>query len=161
MDTALASVLAAARERLRGAPQDALGELREAKRTFGITRAARITPVGQAWHLGVLLIADEEVAATGDIVRAREEARRGYPAQSQRHRAELAAAARRGGFAEGQTVHVGWRVIDLDGVDAETSPIALIDGHAFVRWSASGHPVALERYLQERIDLLQHPPERA
>jgi hypothetical protein len=154
-------ILAAARSRLDGAPREALGELRVPRRTFGITRAPRIVPVGEAWHLGVLLLADEELAATGGIVRAREEVRRGFTAESQRERAALAAAARRGGFAEGQTVHVDWQIIDTRALDAASSPLALVDGRPMVRWSAAGGLMPLERYLDERIDLLQHPPDRA
>jgi hypothetical protein len=154
-------ILAAARARLSGSPREALGELRIPRRTFGISRAPRIVPVGEAWHLGVLLLADEQIAATGQVLRAREEVRRGFTAESQRERAALAAAARRGGFAEGQTVHVDWQLIDTGAVDATTSPISVVDGRPMVRWSATGGLVPLERYLDERIDLLQHPPDRA
>lgn len=155
------AVIDAARSLLRGVPQEALGELRPARRTFGITRAPRIVAVGHAWHLGVLLLTDEGVAATGDIVRAREEVRRGYTAESQRRRAELAGAARRGGFEEGQVVHLGWRPLDLDEVDAASSPLALSDeGIVSVRWSTAGLLVPLERYLQERIELWENPPGR-
>ncbi|BDZ40528.1 hypothetical protein [Microbacterium suwonense] len=57
---------------------------------------------GEAWHLGVLLLTDDGVAETGEILRAAEEVRRGYPAESARARAERRAQARRGGFAEGR-----------------------------------------------------------
>ena len=155
------AILAAARARLAGAPREALGELRAPRPILGIARAPRIVPVGEAWHLGVLLLADEQLAATGRIVRAREEARRGYTAESQRERAALAAAAFRGGFGEGSTVHVDWHLIDVDALDAASSPVALVDGQPMVRWSATGGLMPLERYLDERIGLLQHPPERA
>ena len=154
-------ILAAARRRLEGAPREALGELRTPRPILGIARAPRIVPMGEVWHLGVLLLAGEQVAATGQIVRAREEARRGFTAESQRERAALAAAAFRGGFAEGRTVHVDWHLIDTGALDPATSPIALVDGHPMVRWSATGGLMPLERYLDERIDLLQHPPEHA
>ena len=90
------------------APREALGELIVPRQVLGIGRSPRIVRRGAAWHLGVLLVTDEAVLATGDIVRARQEARRGFAAESQRQRAELAAAARRGGFAEGESVHIGW-----------------------------------------------------
>ena len=48
------------------------------------------------------LIADAAVYATGEILRARTEAPRGYTAQAQRERSERAAAAARGGFAQEQ-----------------------------------------------------------
>ena len=157
----IADILHAARRRLDGAPKEALGELKAPRPILGIARAPRIVPAGEAWHLGVLLLADEHLAATGQIVRAREEARRGYTAESQRERAALAAAAFRGGFGEGSAVHVDWRLIDVDDLDAASSPVAVVDGQPMVRWSATGGLMPLERYLHERIELLQHPPERA
>ncbi|MGN8553423.1 UNVERIFIED_CONTAM: glutaminase [Microbacterium sp. SLM126] len=148
-----------ARVRLADAPREGLGELVESRRILGLGRAPRIVPRGSGWHLGVLLLTDHAVLATGEILRARTEARRGYTAESQRLRAELAAAARRGGFAEGASVHIGWRMLQPDAVDRgeASGPLALVDGVPSVRWSASGGFVPLERYLDERIELLTHP----
>lgn len=159
----IAALFDAARARLAEAPREGLGELIAPRRILGVPRAPRIVPRGTAWHLGVLLLADDAVYATGDVIRARTEARRGYPAESQRRRAELAAAARRGGFDEGATVHIGWRMLDPDAVarGEGPDPLALVDGVPSVRWSASGGFVPLERYLDERIELLTHPPAGA
>ncbi|WP_194409500.1 glutaminase [Microbacterium cremeum] len=156
-------LLTAARERLRAAPREALGELVELRRILGVARQPRIARRSEAWHLGVLLLTDDAVLATGDIVRARQEARRGYTAESQRRRAELAAAARRGGFAEGEIVHIGWRMLDPDAVDRgeASGPLAPVDGVVSIRWSAAGGFVPLERYLDERIGLLLEPPPGA
>lgn len=154
-------MLAGARERLVGVPQEALGEVHEPRRILGIARAPRIVPAGGAWHLGVLLLTEREIAATGSIVRARHEARRGFTAEAQRARAELEAAAHRGGFAEGQVVHIGWRPIDLGALDAASSPLAVVEGGVGVRWSPRGALAPLDRYLDEQIELLRHPPERA
>lgn len=156
-------LLDAARERLRAAPREALGELVEPRRILGIARAPRIERRGAAWHLGVLLLTEDAVLATGDVVRARQEARRGYTAESQRRRAELAAAARRGGFAEGETVHLAWRMLDADTVDRgeASGPLALVDGVPSVRWSTAGGYIALDRYLDERVGLLLEPPPGA
>ncbi|MFH8252227.1 glutaminase [Microbacterium sp. B2969] len=150
----------AARARLRPLPREALGEFVQPRRVLGMPRAPRIVPRGEAWHLGALLVTDDAVLATGDIVRARTEARRGYAAESQRRRAELAAAARRGGFAEGQTVHIGWTVLDLGAVaaGAASGPLSLRDGTPSVRWSASGGWMPLAAYLDERVGLLEQPP---
>ena len=156
-----AALFDAARTRLADAPRERIGELREGRRLLGIPRAPRIVPSGTAWHLGVLLVTDDEVLATGDIVRARAEVRRGFAAESQRRRAELAAAAARGGVPEGETVHIGWHPIDLDRLDATTSPLAVREGDTLVRWSAAGGWTPLARYLDERVELLRHPPERA
>ncbi|MEU1971617.1 glutaminase [Microbacterium sp. NPDC019599] len=148
-----------ARDRLGSVSREGLGELVVPRRVLGIARPPRIVRRGSAWHLGVLLLTDGAVLATGQIVRARAEVRRGYAAESQRERAALAAAARRGGFGEGETVHVGWQPIDLDAVAEGTAsgPLSVMDGVPSVRWSAVGGWVPLEGYLSERIALLEHP----
>ena len=152
-----------ARAGLAGCPREALGELPQRSRVLGIARAPRVVRRGSAWHLGVLLLTDDAVLATGDVVRAREEVPRGYTSQAQRRRAEIAAAARRGGFAEGETVHLGWAELDVDAVaeGAASGPLALRDGVPSVRWSAAGGWIALEGYLRERVELLQRPPAGA
>ena len=159
----ITSLLDDARAALTDAPREALGQLREPRRVFGFTRAARIVRVGDAWHLGVLLLGVDALLATGEVIRARQEAPRGFTAESQRRRAELAAAARRGGFAEGETVHIGWRMLEPDAVSqgAASDPLVVIDGTPSVRWSAGGGYVPLEAYLRERIELLTHPPAGA
>lgn len=154
-------LLADARARLGDAPRERIGELQEGRRLLGIPRAARIVARGTAWHLGVLLLTDDDVLATGDIVRSRTEVRRGFAAESQRRRAELAAAAARGGVPEGDTVHIGWQVVDTASLGPRSHPLAVRDGQAQVRWSAAGGYLPLARYLDERIELLRHPPERA
>lgn len=157
------SLLDGARKRLADAPREALGELIVPRQVFGIGRSPRIVPRGSAWHLGVLLLTDDDVLATGEIVRARTEVRRGFAAESQRRRAELAGAARRGGIAEGEVVHIGWEHLDLDAVGrgAASGPLALRDGVPSVRWSAAGGYIGLDAYLDERIELLLHPPAGA
>lgn len=153
----------AARTRLAGAPREAIGELVVPRRILGVPRAARVEPRGTAWHLGVLLITDDGILATGEVVRAREPARRGYTAESQRRRAELGEAARRGGYADGTPVHLGWAVLDLDAVawGEASGPLAVADGVVSVRWSAAGGYVPLAGYLEERIGLLLDPPQGA
>lgn len=158
---AVDQLLAAARARLADAPRERIGELQEGRRLLGIPRAARIVARGTAWHLGVLLLTDDAVLATGDIVRSRAEVRRGFAAESQRRRAELAAAAARGGVPAGESVHIGWHEIDTASLDGRSKPLAIRDGHAQVRWSAAGGYRPLAAYLDERIELLRHPPERA
>ncbi|MCJ1706280.1 glutaminase [Microbacterium sp. VKM Ac-2923] len=160
-DASAESLVAAARARLADAPRERIGDLQEGRRLLGIPRAPRIVARGTAWHLGVLLLTDDGVLATGDIVRSRAEVRRGFAAESQRRRAELSAAAARGGVPEGETVHIGWHPIDLARLDASSSPLAVREGETLVRWSAAGGYQPLSRYLEERIELVRHPPERA
>ncbi|MDX2376689.1 glutaminase [Microbacterium sp. LRZ72] len=159
----IASMLAEARSRLADVPQVRLGEWTSPPRWVAALRPPRIVPRASAWHLGVVLLGEAELYATGDVVRASDPGRRGYAAQAARTRAEWAAAARRGGFAEGEPAHVGWRRLDL-GAFARTGaegPLAVIDGTVGVRWSPGARHVPLEGYLAERIELLRHPPAGA
>ncbi len=148
-------LIAEARTRLADAPRERLGEWSGRRRVLGIGRARRIVPVGEAWHLGVLLIGPEGVAATGQVVRARAEAIRGYTAESQRARAAIAAAARRGGFAEGETLHLCWEPVDLDAVDAggSSGPLSMVSGIPQIRWSTDGGIRPLSDYLEEQLAL--------
>ncbi len=159
----LRELLDDARSRLADAPREAVGEVVQPRRLFGIARAPRIVPHGEAWHLGVLLLMPDAVLATGEVVRSRTPARRGYTAENQRRRAELAEAAHRGGYAEGTTVHVGWSAIDLDAVarGEASGPLSLVGGEPMVRWSAAGAAQPLAAYLDERVELLRRPPEGA
>lgn len=164
-----AVLFAAARSRLAGSPREALGDWAASRRLLGLGRAPRIVRVGEAWHLGVLLLTDDAVYATGEVLRARREAVRGYTAQSQRERSERAAAAFRGGFAEGEVVHVGWQEVDVAAVDAGGASGPLLgevvsDGHRdrdggghepHVRWSTSGATRPLAAYLDEQLTLLR------
>lgn len=151
----VAEVLAAARSRLAGSPREALGDWASSRRLLGIGRAPRIVRVGEAWHLGVLLLTDDALLATGEVLRAREEVVRGFTAQSQRERSERAAAAFRGGFAEGESVHVGWQEIDLPTVDAGgvSGPLEGRSSGTLVRWSAVGEPAVLASYLDDQLSL--------
>jgi len=156
-------MLDAARSRLADAPREHLGEWVQPRRVLGIARAPRVVPRGGAWHLGVLLLTDDVLCATGEIVRAREQVRRGFTAESQRERDALAGAAFRGGFAEGEVVHVGWQPIDLDALarGEASGPVWFVEGMPRVRWNSAGGSIALEGYVAERVELLRHPPAGA
>ncbi|MDE0545243.1 glutaminase [Microbacterium sp. C7(2022)] len=151
MDAASAEIFARAREQLADAPREALGTHMVPRRILGIPRAPRIIPAGTAWHLGVFLLTEDAVFATGEVVRARHEAIRGYTAEAQRQRSELAAAASRGGFADGVVVHIGWEA-------PGEALLRVEDGVPVVRWSVRGGWMPLQDYLRERIELLAHPP---
>ncbi|HKT55174.1 MAG TPA: glutaminase [Microbacterium sp.] len=164
-DAALAALVDDVRTRLAGAPTERLGVVRAAGRVLGFPRAERIVPGDAVWHLGAMLVrcdgpAVEGLLATGEILRARAEVRRGFTAESQRARAARAAAARRGGFDEGETAHVDAVPIDAGALVASgvSGPVSVApDGTLLIRWSRAGAPVPLGPYLDERIDLLQHP----
>ena len=145
-----ADLLAAARAQLTGIPKEGLGEERSSR-----WRGDRIVRVGEAWHVGVLLLTDDRVLATGEVLRAADPGRRGYTAESARERAARRQMALRGGFGEGEVAHVGWSVVDVDAVDAGDSsgPLSLRDGVPMVRWSGSAYR-PLEVYLREQIELM-------
>jgi len=149
------SLLQAARERLAGSPRERLGEWAANRRFLGIGRAPRIVPVTEAWHLGALLISEDRVFATGEVLRARHDAVRGYTAEAQRARSERAAAAFRGGFAEGEVLHLGWTEMDAAAVDrGESSGIlSLRGGLPHVAWSHTGPPRPLADYLDDMLSL--------
>lgn len=145
-------LLAEARTALVGAPKEGLGEERESR-----WRGHRIVRIGEAWHLGVLLLTEDHALATAEVLRAADPGRRGYTAESARERAARRALALRGGFDEGEVAHIGWSVIDVDAVDAggSSGPLALIDGVPSVHWSTAGGWMPLEAYLRERVELLR------
>ncbi|WP_144874401.1 glutaminase [Microbacterium sp. 1.5R] len=144
-------LLADARRALVGAPREGLGEEKVSR-----WRGRRIVRVGEAWHLGVLLLTDAHTLATAEVVRAADPGRRGYTAESARARAERRGEALRGGFAEGEVAHVGWSAIDVEAVDAggASGPLAVVDGVVSVHWSTAGGWMPLEAYLRERVELL-------
>ena len=109
------------------------------------------------------LLGRDRLWAPGVVVVARPADRRGYPAESARRRGELAAAAERGGFAPGEAVHLPARRLDPAAIEsgADADPIGLDAGRAVVRWTRGAPPMPLAAYLDERIGLLLHPPERA
>ncbi|QPE05889.1 glutaminase [Microbacterium schleiferi] len=159
----MTELLAGARAELADTPRELLGEV-VTPRMLGIPRSPRVALRDEVWHLGVLLLGAEDLYATGEVVRSREPARRGYTAESQRARAGLAEAAFRGGILPGTAVHLGWRRLDVSTLDEPASadlPLAVIDGQLRVRWSAAGGFTDADSYVRERVELLRHPPQGA
>ncbi|HEY0375013.1 MAG TPA: hypothetical protein VGC94_09470 [Amnibacterium sp.] len=174
--TADEDALAAARELVQrtaaelgaaGAHDEALARFVPGRRVLLVDRPARMQPLGRVWRLGVLLLApDGSLLATGGITRAVEPGHPGHVAASVEDRREHRAAAFRGPFARGETVHYDAEPLPLDAATLRTGPgpLLLRDGQVLVRWSASlGDDAAapFEPYLRERVDLLLHPPEGA
>lgn len=150
-----AALFDATRARLAGTRRERIGDWAAARKLLGFGRAPRIVPVGEAWHLGVLLIGDAEVYATGEVLRARTEAPRGYTAQAQRERSERAAAAARGGFADGEVLHVGAVPIELAALarGEASGPLSAANGEPLIRWSPTAPPRPLADYLDEQLSL--------
>ncbi|SIN85982.1 hypothetical protein [Agromyces cerinus] len=148
------------------ARDEALAEYVPERRALGVPRAARMTPIGRVWRLGVLLVdADGRLFATGRVVRAERPVRRSTPAAAIAEQRAYAAAAAKGGFAEGETVNFGAVPVDpAELVRAGASgPIVVAGDELFVRWSPA-QPDALtplDRYLADRVELLANPPSGA
>lgn len=149
--TSAAELLGAARAALADVAKEGLGEERSSR-----WRGERIVRVGEAWHIGVLLLTDDRVLATAEVLRAADPGRRGYTAESARARAARRQMALRGGFGEGEVVHVGWSEIDVDAVDAggSSGPLALRESVPMVRWTRSSYR-SMETYLREQVELLR------
>ncbi|WP_395245311.1 hypothetical protein ACGGZK_05760 [Agromyces sp. MMS24-K17] len=155
---------AVARLRAAGAREEAWAEYVPARRVLGLPRAARMTPRGRVWRLGVLLVTtDGALLATGRVVRAQREVRRSVTANSVAVERAFKAAAVRGGYHEDETVNFGAVPVDLDELAAHGASGPLVvgdDGVLRVRWSPTdpGALADLAGYLAERVDLLAHPP---
>lgn len=157
----LRQLLDAARARLAAVPREALGEIAEPGRVRAMLGGQpRIVRAGAAWRVGVLLLGDDALFEAGEVLRAVDPGRRGYAAESARRRAELRAMALRGGFGEGETVHLGWRPIDVDAVARGGSdrPLSWQGDRLAIRWAPSAAPMPLASYLDERIALILDPP---
>jgi hypothetical protein len=150
-----------------GARDEALAEFVPPKRVLGLQRKAAMRPLGRVWRLGVLLLApDGTLRATGGVTRAVEPGHPGHVALSIEDRREHRAAAFRGPFERGETVHYDAPVIPLDADRplSATGPLLLAGGRLLVRWNPSvdeGSAAPLDHYLRERVDLLLSPPEGA
>ena len=164
---------AAAALRAGAARDEILADFVPERRVLGLPRAARMTPIGRVWRLGMLLIDDDDgrgdsgLWATGRVVRAERPTRRSIPAESIAEQRAYRAAAVKGGVAEGATVNFDASRVDLDELarSGASGPLVLGDGgrEVLVRWSPSQPDalVSLERYLADRVELLVRPPEGA
>lgn len=148
---------------------ESLAELRTARRIGPFRRAPQFVQVAEVWRLGVLLLAAEpdgagRLFATGSVTRAREPRHPNFTSVSGEERREVREAARRAGFAPGQTVDYDAQPLPLDDTLGRIGPLVLHDGGLFVSWNATRAPDSLIRfdaYLAERIELLADPPPGA
>lgn len=95
-------------------------------------------PIGRVWRLGAFLLTPQgDVLGTGRVVRVnRPERFRSVVANAITEHHELARAAARGGYRDGETVNFDAKTVDLE---------------------RPGVP-DIAAYLEERADLLLHPP---
>ena len=169
--TAVAAAITSAVERLSAvhARTETLAELRVSRRIGPVRRAPKFVPVAEVWRLGVLLLAADphgngQLFATGSVTRAREPRHPNFTSVSGEERREVREAARRAGFATGQTVDYDAVPLPLDDTLGTIGPLVLRDGELFVSWNASRSPDSLTpfaAYLAERVELLADPPQGA
>jgi hypothetical protein len=166
---------AAARLGAAKARDELLAELITDRRTLFIRREPVLRPIGRVWRLGVLLLGVPSdraghdalrLYATGHLVRATAPGRTQYISASAETRRAYRAAAERGRIPKGETVNFDAAPISLDpeALAASSGPLLLREGRVLVRWSASATEAdarEVRSYLDERVDLLAHPPEGA
>ena len=168
---AAGAAIASAIDRLTAARArtETLAELRTQRRIGPVRRAPRFLPIAEVWRLGVLLLAADphgggRLFATGSGTRAREPRHPNFTSVSGEERREVREAARRAGFAAGQTVDYDAVPLPLDETLGTAGPLVLRDGEVFVSWNASRSPdslVPFAAYLAERVELLADPPQGA
>lgn len=149
-------------ERL-GVGDQALAELRQPRSVLGFRRKPVMAPVTRAWRLGSLLIErGGGLFAIGSVTRAVAPLHANNQSESQEARREIRRAAFDGPFREGEIVNYGWRRlrIDPEGLAEGQEPLALHGSEVLVRWAPGlGEQglMPIERYLRERIELLDAP----
>lgn len=164
---------AAAELRAAAVPTEALAELVPARRRMLIRFAPTMRPLGEVWRVGSLLISADrnEWFTGGTATRAAERGRPGYQSVSREERREIAAAALRGGYAEGSSVSFDAVPLPLDGdglralgsdapvgvLSVEGGPGAAPTEEVRVRWRAGADlstAPTLEAFLEERVRLI-------
>jgi hypothetical protein len=144
---------------------EALAELHIPRRIGPFRRAARFVRTAEVWRLGVLLIAADPIDgdrlfATGAVTRAGDPRHPNFTSVSGEQRREVREAARRAGFAAGETVNYAAVPLPLDDTLGTVGPLVRRDGGLYVRWNALS-PESLapfDGYLRERVELLADPP---
>jgi len=153
-DLDVAALLSSSVAKLRAADvaDEALAELKPARRVGPITTPMRLVPVGRAWRLGeVLLDADARLYSTGSVTRAlTPKDFAANKSQSEEDRRELQRAAVRGRFRTGEAVNFGYAPL---AVGDDRLPI--IDGTPVLRLQQAEVP--LEAYLADRIRFAINP----
>jgi len=165
--TAISSTLAVAIDRLTaaGARTESLAELRIPRAIGPFRRAPRFVPIARVWRLGVVLLEAvpgdaARLFATGSVTRARDPRHPNFTSVSGEERREVREAARRAGFADGETVDYDAQPLPLDDTLGTIGPLVLRDGELFVSWSGTRSADSLTPfadYLAERVELLADP----
>lgn len=168
---------AVARLQATGIKPEALAEYVAPRRVLLVNRPATMRPIGEVWRLGTLLLGAPidtppepsktpqasplTLWAAGHATRAAVRPHPNNQSVSREERRDIAAAALKGGYAEGTPVNYDAVQILLDEASLLAlntgSPLGFANGEAHVRWRAGaslhGAPT-LQAYLDDRIGLL-------
>ena len=148
-------------------PREQIASYIPASKFLGIPRKAKMLHVGDAWHLGVFLMAqDGQLFQAGETTRAVAPGHRGHVSNSQEERRGYRDAAFRGPFPEGAVVNFNTYLIELDMNELREGKLVLFvkDGQALVRWRpgvSDDEAMPFKDYMAERLELLLNPPQRA
>lgn len=169
ISSGIPQALRAAVERLSEADarDEALAEFVPRRRVLLVAREASFIPLGRVWRLGVFLLDRQgRMLETGSTTRAVAPGYPGYQSRSTEERRGYRAAAHRGSFLPGETVNFGATPLNLDpsALRDGCGPLFIADGRLLVRWNPSvtaSTAIDFPGYLNERVDLLIHPPAGA
>lgn len=157
--------LALAYQQLQAADarDEALASYVTGRRMLGIPLTSKLVEVERVWRLGALLLARRSGAlyATGSVTRAVPPGHQQHQSLSAEERKGLRAAAVRAGFASGDSVNFDAAPISFDSDELRSGdgPLTLTADGVQVRWSAASTALLpFSNYLDERVDLLMHPP---
>lgn len=142
-----------------GAHDEALAEYVEPRRRMLVTLPPKLVPFARGWRLGaVLLDRDGVLSRSGGITRAIDPPRSNKQSLGAEERHHLRRIAARGDFAVGDVVNFDIEVIPTDAatIRAGTHALSVRDDTVWLTW-VPGSSAPLERYLTERLDLLEHP----
>lgn len=171
-----------------GAPLEALAEYVPQRRILFVSRPPTMAQVGEVWRLGVLLLSPGSTEspgstdgsargastpmlyAAGHATRAAARLHPSNQSVSREERRDIAAAALRGGYAEGAPVNFDASPIPSEESELRAlghdSPVGVVESgggqEVRVRWRAGASldsAPTLREYLADRIELLTHPPQ--
>ncbi len=122
-------------------------------------RGTRMVAAGEVWRLGALCLdAVGRVYATGEVLVVTRPTHPNHRSATALRRNELRQLAVKSGIREGTAIVLDARPLDLD---APEPPLAATDAGLAVEWTPGAVPTPLADYLDERAELLLHPPRGA
>ncbi len=122
-------------------------------------RGTRMVAAGEVWRLGALCLdAEGRVYATGEVLVVTRPTHPNHRSATALRRNELRQLAVKSGIREGTAIVLDARPLDLE---APEPPLVATDAGPAVEWTPGAVPTPLAVYLDERAELLLHPPRGA